>query len=130
MISERWAEAINSLADRGIPLYFITDRMDDAGIPSWAVLGAIGLVLFAVLAFLLFPMAKTTLGVDTTPGSKVIVSYGEEKVTSTTETGQIEFSVPLGSAVNVKITKGGCEAESIEIVMLDQYTLNKPLVCS
>ena len=129
MVSKHWAELVNSLADRGIPLYVITDPLDEAGLPSWAVLGAVMLVVFAILVFSIFPVAKAGLTISTTTGAKVIVGYGEEKLTSTAGIEALQFSVPLGTSVNVKITKDGCEAESIEIAMLDHYTLEKLLVC-
>lgn len=129
MISERWAEIVNSLADRGIPLYRITDPIDDAGLPSWAVFLAIGIIVFALLVFFIFPVAKHTLVVTTTPGAKVIVGYDGERVSKTVQVDPVEFRIPIGSTARVTITKQGCTTENIEIAMLDSYVLRKMLIC-
>jgi len=129
MVASRWAKIVNSLADRGIPLYMVTDPLDDAGLPSWAVLGAIVLVLVAAVAFVAFPVAKAPLDVTTTPGARVIVSYGEERLSKTATNGTAVFHVPLGSSASVTITKHGCSDESVDIDVVDSYSMDKPLVC-
>lgn len=129
MISERWAELVSALADRGIPLYAVTDPIDNANVPSWAVLAAVGMVLVAALVFVVFPMAKVGLTVTTTPGAKVVVAYGEARLSKTATDGTAQFQVPLGSTVNVKITKENCTGESLDVLMLDQYAFEKALAC-
>ena len=129
MISEKWSELVTALADRGIPLYRLTDPLDDAGVPSWAVLAAVLLVLGAAVAFVLFPVAKASLAVTTTPGARVIVSYGEERLSKTATDGTVAFSVPLGAHVSVTITKSGCQDEKVDIDLVDSYSMEKMLVC-
>ncbi|MFC2174423.1 hypothetical protein ACFLQ2_00950 [archaeon] len=129
MIQEKWAGIVDSLADKGVPLYLVADPLDDHGIPSWAVLAAIWLVLVFGLVFVLFPGVKYSLDITTTPGAKVLVTYDEAQLTSTAETGTVSFKLPLGAAANVKITMAGCEGESLEVVMIDHYEFEKELVC-
>ncbi len=129
MISEKWSELVTALADRGIPLYRITDPIDGAGLPSWAVLAAVLLVLGAAVAFVLFPVAKASLTVTTTPGARVIVSYDEGRLSKTATNGTAVFSVPLGAHVSVTITKSGCQDGKAGIDMVDSYAMDRPLVC-
>ena len=120
---------MNALGERGVPLYFLTDPIDDAGVPSWAVLLAMGMVLFFALVFFVFPVAKASVTVETTPGTKVIVSYAEERLIETAETGTAVFSVPLGSGATITLSRNGCETETIELMVLDSYRLEKQLQC-
>ena len=129
MVSDSWARFVDSLADRGIPLYVVADPLDDLGMPSWAVLAALGLVFMFLVAFVLFPGVKYSLDVTTTPGARVTVSYGNTRLTSVAEAGKVSFSVPLAAQINVKITKNGCEGASMEHVMDDHYGFEKQLEC-
>lgn len=129
MIRDWWVETVNRLADKGIPLYKVTDWLDDAGLPSWAVLGAIGLILFFLIAFLLIPTARATLTVKTTDNAIVTVTYDKVRLRSTVENNTASFRIPLGTSINIKITKSQCTPETIELIMLDHYSLEKHLVC-
>lgn len=124
-----WNDLVTSLADRGIPLYKVTDPIDDAGIPSWAVILAVIMVLAAAVVFVFFPVAKAPLSVTTTPGARIIISYGEERLSRTATNGTAVFSVPLGTHVSVIITKDGCEDATTEIDLVDSYSMKKMLAC-
>ncbi len=130
MIHEKWTEFVDSLAEKGIPLYFVTDPLDDAGIPSWAIVTAIVFILFFAIIFVVFPGIKFGLEVQTNDGARVTVSYGEIRHTSKTVNNTTTFKIPLGATVNVKITKDGCEGESIDLLMIDDYSLQKQLICT
>jgi len=129
MISKKWSELVNALADRGVPLYVVTDPLDDAGLPSWAVLLAILIIFMAMVVFVVFPVAKARLDVTTTPGAKVIVSYGEERLSKIADGGNAVFSVPLGSSVSITISKNGCENGKVDVELVDSYSVNKMLSC-
>ncbi|MCK4327693.1 MAG: hypothetical protein KAW41_04420 [Candidatus Diapherotrites archaeon] len=128
-MASRWNDFVDGLEARGIPLYVLTDPIEGLGLPSWAVLTAIGLIILFGLAFLLFPGVKYRLDITTTPGARVTVVYGEQRLTSMAEDGTASFSLPLGAQLNVKITKNGCEGKSVDLVMIDNYAIEKPLDC-
>ena len=129
MIRKNWARLVDALADRGVPLYMACDPLDDMGVPSWAVFSALVFVAIFALFFVLFPGVKYTLDVTTTPGARVTVSYGEERLTTIAEGGTASFRLPLGASATVKITMAGCNGTAIGIEMYDHYALDQPLQC-
>ena len=129
MIHEIWEQFINTLAEKGVPLYRLTDPLDDAGVPSWAIALALALILFFALVFVVFPGIKYSLTVTTTPDARVTVTYGEARAFQKAENGTAVFSVPLGASASIQISKEGCEGTSVEVTMFDHYAFEKRLVC-
>jgi len=113
-----------------VPLYVLTDALDDVGIPSWAVAIAAALILFFALVFVITPGIKYDLTVTTDDGATVKVMYGEKSVSGKAVNGTVTLQVPLGADANIKISKNGCAGESMQHVMIDDYAFEKRLNCT
>jgi hypothetical protein len=128
-VEEAWDWVVDRLADNGIPLYKLTDPVDEAGIPSVAVVIAIFSIILAAFAFYVVPFPKQTLSVTTDPGAEITVEYGVVKLERTTSDGTEKFEIPRGSTADVRVAKKDCEVQTQTVLMADDYAAVYRLRC-
>ncbi len=141
-LEDKWYAFLDSLEDKGIPIYKLIDPIENAGIPSFPLF--IGLIVLIILGIVYSSMGAPSVGgVKITvyatdqvsglalEGASIVAEYEGETLgmAKTDPNGKAILSLPAGKQILIKLEKEGCESTSKLVVPEEPETITLETQC-